>query len=204
MVGQSVVIEVSIRSSGLATLATANDITYRNDLFDSDPTRCTINPSLGKTLLTSTLPRGSDPTLTTLRAFVQATQNAIPIPDGTLYRCVVTIRATTLPGTYRFEVGSTQAFGPGAVAHPFVQGRSGDVEVSLIATCAGDCNEDGAVTIDELIAGIGIALGNGSASNCTAADVNRDGEITIDELLAGINRGLTGCTSAASVFEGDV
>ena len=61
------------------------------------------------------------------------------------------------------------------------------------AGCAGDCNGDGMVPINELISGVNIALGNAPVSTCEAFDVNGDGEVTINELIAAVNAALNGC-----------
>jgi hypothetical protein len=59
--------------------------------------------------------------------------------------------------------------------------------------CAGDCNGDGQVTVNELILGVNIALGSQPASVCTAIDTNGDGMVTINELIAAVTRALNGC-----------
>jgi hypothetical protein len=61
------------------------------------------------------------------------------------------------------------------------------------ATCPGDCNGDGAVTVDELIQGVQIALGNAPVTRCPAFDINVDGVVTIDELVIAVNDVLTAC-----------
>ncbi len=61
------------------------------------------------------------------------------------------------------------------------------------STCAGDCNGDGSVTINELIAGVNIALGNTAVTSCPSFDRNSDGSVTINELIAGVNAALAGC-----------
>lgn len=58
------------------------------------------------------------------------------------------------------------------------------------APCAGDCDGDGAVTIAELVLGVGIALGHASPSACAALDADGDGRVTIDELIAAVNAAL--------------
>jgi subtilase family serine protease len=58
--------------------------------------------------------------------------------------------------------------------------------------CAGDCNGDGIVTVDELIAGVNIALGAASVSACPPMDTNHDDQVTIDELIAATQCALTG------------
>jgi hypothetical protein len=61
------------------------------------------------------------------------------------------------------------------------------------ASCTGDCNNDGAVTINELISGVNIALGNAAVSTCPSFDASGDGSVTINELIAAVNSALSGC-----------
>lgn len=60
--------------------------------------------------------------------------------------------------------------------------------------CVGDCNGDGAVTIDELITGTNIALGSLPLTRCTALDANADEQITVNELVIAVNATLNGCS----------
>ncbi|MGD0947355.1 MAG: hypothetical protein ABSA52_07980 [Candidatus Binatia bacterium] len=60
-------------------------------------------------------------------------------------------------------------------------------------SCAGDCNGDGQVTVDEILTMVNIALGNANISTCLAGDANHDGQITIDEILTAVNNALNGC-----------
>jgi hypothetical protein len=62
-----------------------------------------------------------------------------------------------------------------------------------LAACAGDCNSDGSVTVDEVLQGVNIALGSALATDCAAVDANNDGTVTINELLAAVNSALSGC-----------
>ncbi len=59
--------------------------------------------------------------------------------------------------------------------------------------CPGDCGGDGAVTIDELVTMVNIALGSRPVADCSAGDTSGDGEITIDEIIQAVNRALNGC-----------
>ncbi|MBI4516412.1 MAG: thrombospondin type 3 repeat-containing protein [Deltaproteobacteria bacterium] len=59
--------------------------------------------------------------------------------------------------------------------------------------CVGDCGRDGEVTVDELVKGVNIALGNLPVTECASFDTNRDDEVTVDELVSGVNRALGGC-----------
>ncbi|MBI3783232.1 MAG: hypothetical protein HY270_07510 [Deltaproteobacteria bacterium] len=61
------------------------------------------------------------------------------------------------------------------------------------SSCVGDCNEDGDVTVDELIKGVSIAIGNTPVGDCAAVDVDHDGAVTIDELIKAVTSALGGC-----------
>jgi hypothetical protein len=61
--------------------------------------------------------------------------------------------------------------------------------------CPGDCNNDGEVTIDELIRMVNVALGSAELSSCRSGDLNGDSEITIDEIIRSVNVALNGCPS---------
>ena len=65
--------------------------------------------------------------------------------------------------------------------------------------CVGDCNDNGAVTIDDLIRMVNIALGNQSicpdgTGGCLAGDSNCNCEITVEEIIQSVNNALNGCT----------
>jgi DNA-binding beta-propeller fold protein YncE len=62
-----------------------------------------------------------------------------------------------------------------------------------IVRCVGDCGRDSQVTIDELLKGVNIALGNLPLSACEMFDDSGDGTVTVDELLHGVNDALNGC-----------
>lgn len=57
--------------------------------------------------------------------------------------------------------------------------------------CTGDCNGDEMVTIDELIRGVGIALGNLPVSDCLGIDRDNSGDVTVDELVGAVAQSLT-------------
>jgi hypothetical protein len=57
--------------------------------------------------------------------------------------------------------------------------------------CIGDCNGDGRVTIDEIITGVNIALGNDDASACES--LAGGGQVTVGEILTAVNEALNGC-----------
>lgn len=67
--------------------------------------------------------------------------------------------------------------------------------------CAGDCNGDGRVSVDELITAVNVALQRWSdpagppwnAARCGPVDANLDCFVSIDEILAAVDRALEGC-----------
>jgi len=60
--------------------------------------------------------------------------------------------------------------------------------------CAGDCGGDGRVTVNELIVGVNIALGNAALAACSAFDRNADQLVAVNELVAAVNAALQGCS----------
>jgi hypothetical protein len=63
----------------------------------------------------------------------------------------------------------------------------------IVEGCVGDCNDDGEVTIDDIILMVSIAQGVQSIDDCPQGDSNGDGEITIDEILQAVNNALGNC-----------
>ena len=63
------------------------------------------------------------------------------------------------------------------------------------ASCDGDCNEDGEVTVNELLVAVNIALGAG-LDGCPSADANGDGSVSVNELIAAVGFALNGCPPA--------
>lgn len=72
--------------------------------------------------------------------------------------------------------------------------------------CEGDCNCDGSTTINELIQGVNMALGNATPHSCFDRK-SQFGQVTIDELITAVNRALNGCSASAlmvsSLVSGD-
>ena len=63
----------------------------------------------------------------------------------------------------------------------------------VVIACTGDCNGDGAVTVDELIKAVNIALGTANLSSCMSADRDASGDVTVDEIIAAVDVALMGC-----------
>ncbi len=102
-------------------------------------------------------------------------------------------------------VGSTFFFSPHADTpdHPDVGNELWALNVAdlvPLVPCNGDCNQDGAVTVDELVAAVNIALGAAYMQVCPLVDTNDDGVVTVDELLMAVNQALNGCAAAGSAL----
>ena len=67
---------------------------------------------------------------------------------------------------------------------------------ALAQSCAGDCDLDGKVTINELITGVNITLDELAPAECPVFDRNGDGVVAINELIAAVNNALCGCGRA--------
>jgi hypothetical protein len=59
------------------------------------------------------------------------------------------------------------------------------------APLVGDCDGSGAVTVDELIVMVNIALGTAAVATCSAGDADHSGDITVDEIVVAVNNVLT-------------
>ena len=100
------------------------------------------------------------------------------------------VDALAAPGVSYFYVVAT------VDAYDVISTFSPEAKLALATSpCVGDCNVDEAVTVDELVVGINIALGNTPIDQCTSFDVNFDGVVTVDELIAAVNDALGGCVS---------
>ncbi len=59
--------------------------------------------------------------------------------------------------------------------------------------CPGDCNNDAEVVINELVTGVGIAMGNLRMTLCANFDPNEDAKVSVGELVQGVRSALDGC-----------
>jgi len=66
------------------------------------------------------------------------------------------------------------------------------------AQCTGDCSGDNTVAINELIIGVGIALGSRPPADCPAFQ-NASGMVDITQLIRAVNFALNGCPRVATV-----
>lgn len=117
--------------------------------------------------------------------------------DGTRYAAVLSPRQAWRDGAYTATVTTAVHDASGnALAADYVW----SFRIGAPPACTGDCDGDGAVTIDELIRGVTIALGTATLDQCPAFDADASGDVTINELVQAVNNALAGCPapSAAS------
>lgn len=69
----------------------------------------------------------------------------------------------------------------------------GGVVAYSLPACLGDCNRNGAVTVDELVTGVNIALDAAAINRCFALDSNGDRLIRVNELVGGTGNLLDDC-----------
>ena len=128
-------------------------------------------------------------TATATRTSVPPTATATEAPTATV-PADATATATEAP-TATLPAGSTATATEAATATLPV----GATPTATVAACVGDCNGNGAVTIDELITGVGIALETQPLSACPAFQ-NAAGQVTIAQLIRGVGNALDGCAAA--------
>lgn len=104
------------------------------------------------------------------------TPSSTPTPTG-----LVTATPTPSPTqTATAAIAATPTASPTSTANP-------------TPICPGDCNGDGVVTADELVAVANAVLGVGSSETCPAVDRNGDLTVTLDELVDAFRSALRGC-----------
>jgi ELWxxDGT repeat protein len=103
-----------------------------------------------------------------------------------------TLRVDSLPWTLDIGfIGSTVFF---PKDDPAIGRELWALDTSNIPPiCEGDCDGDATVTVDELITGVNIALGNAPVGQCVAFDPDSSSEVTINDLIGAVNNALNGC-----------
>jgi hypothetical protein len=108
-------------------------------------------------------------------------------PGGT----ITPIIDSTGDGTNRLNYPSAVAFD--SADNVYVAGAdSNNVFKIAVAPCAGDCDRNGVVTVDDILTMVNIALGNAETTECRSGDANEDGQITVDEILQAVSNALNG------------
>lgn len=61
-------------------------------------------------------------------------------------------------------------------------------------SCTGDCDGNGAITVEEIVILANVALGNAPLETCPAGDTDGDQLVTVNEIVAAVIDALGGCT----------
>jgi hypothetical protein len=77
----------------------------------------------------------------------------------------------------------------------FLVGLSLPSPLGSTGQCMGDCDGDGATSVNDLVLSLGIALGRGEVALCPAGDLDGDGAIAIDELVRAVGAALARCAA---------
>jgi hypothetical protein len=80
---------------------------------------------------------------------------------------------------------------------------SGFVGAALAASstgCAGDCDGDRSVAVNELVIGVNLSLGMPDTPPCAGFDRNGDDTVSVDELIAAVAVSLNGCAGDTRAF----
>jgi hypothetical protein len=126
--------------------------------------------------------------------FVHELPIAAPLSGEDRYRCEVVdgaARALTVT-SYVWLRPAAAAPSPTPTATA-TEAPSPTVTITPTARCAGDCDADGAVAINELILGVNIALGAADLSVCGAFDRDASGGVEVAELILAVRASLSGC-----------
>jgi hypothetical protein len=196
--GAQVAVDATLHTMGNVVAGVQNDIAF--DPYYTPIIGCDANPAIGKGVFTAFHPIGCTPGVdcTSIRLLVLSLSDVNPIPDGSvLYTCRVAINKTAPDGTYPLTMSNLDGSTSDGVAIP-TDGIDGAVIVDGGAICAGDCDLDGTVTINETVEGLNILLGIVPPSTCPQADLSGTGTVTIDESVAAVGNSVSGCGSSPS------
>jgi hypothetical protein len=100
----------------------------------------------------------------------------------------MTIRSATIQCRALARAGRTLLLVLGATA----------LAVPAWSQCPGDCDGSQAVTVNELVTGVNIALDQADIDACPAFDTDGSDTVTVNELIAAVNVALSECPAVSS------
>jgi hypothetical protein len=198
--GEFVTVDGLSREDGielsLTYTATGARLEVMHEAFTPTPTHTpTVTPTATQTA-TSTLTASSTATRTvtptpppTASATASPTRTATPLPTLTPSSTVTsaaTFSATpTRSATPSLSPIATMTESPSPTPTP--------TPTRTPALCTGDCNDNGVVSVEELVTIVNVALGQSPLSSCPNGDSSGDGRVTIEEIVQSVLHDLTGC-----------
>ena len=208
--GDTVDFDATLITDGAFVVSFQNDVNFDSVrtpigvLVGGEPD-CTINSALHLEPLFLFRPIGCAGVACNVVRGTGFSFQPVAIPDGSmLYRCRVHIAPDAPIGEYPLEISRVRLSNPEATPVGSV-GTSGAVVVVAPPTatpqptatpirCVGDCNNDGAVTVNDTIVMVNIALETRPVTACPAGDPNENGVITVNEIIQAVNNALVGCS----------
>jgi hypothetical protein len=123
------------------------------------------------------------------------TATASPTSTGLVHTPTPTasVAPPTSTATPPLPTTAPSATASAAATEPSRTATAVATDTATLRPCPGDCNRDGAVSVDELVLAVNLALGSQPAGRCPAADGDGDLQVTVAELIAAVNRALGGC-----------
>jgi hypothetical protein len=109
--------------------------------------------------------------------------------DGDGFSNLTEITALTFPGNPLDFPGAE----PSATATPTPTQTPVLTPTIALDACYGDCNDDGFVTVNELVLGVNVALRISPLAECPSLDRTDEGEVSIDEVVLAVSLALGGC-----------
>jgi hypothetical protein len=134
--------------------------------------------------MTGTLPTATATPTPSLMPSAIATRSATPTASPSLTAAASQTAAPTATG---IDTATPSA------SNTATETPTPEPTVTAPPACPGDCNGVGGVTVNELILGVNIALGNTGAGVCPAFDGDASGTVSISELIAAVKAALNGC-----------
>lgn len=139
----------------------------------------TVTPTATRTPTATITPTATETSTTTPTETSTATPTAPPSATAT-----PTATASITPST-------TATANP--TSTPTTTPTANPTATATAPACAGDCNDDGVVSLAELVRAVGIGLGRGSVDDCPSLDANADGAAQVEELVASVGDSLGSC-----------
>jgi len=179
--------DVAVSGGKLGLVTGQDEQLVLNELTHRSPE---VNDANGQAMFTFTWTAPATPGTYTLYGAGNSVNNTNPhLPTGdfpavTTYAIVVTADMPTPTAT----PSPTDTSAP-----PSATPTTTPTTTNTPVQCAGDCDHDGVVTVDEIMTGTSIALQLMPHSACPEADVNNDGSVTVDELIAAMNAATGSC-----------
>ncbi|MCX8072085.1 MAG: hypothetical protein N3C12_06515 [Candidatus Binatia bacterium] len=217
--GETVTLKVQYRGEGEAGVAAQFEIGISEVLEigvqAGDGPACRVNPEINRNatafaFVPAACERERSGGCEAVRVVVFDFFDRNPLSDGPLVECTAQIDSQAEEGDYAIPLRRViVADGSGALL-PYARAVDGVLHVRAdapeptatpptpkpsptpTALCAGDCNRDGSVTVEEIVAMVVSALGE-ARPECAAADPNNDGMVTIEEVIAAVSMALYGC-----------